>query len=70
MTNLVISAAFAAKAKINKFLYNEEGEVNIISTVVLIGIAVTLAIIFRGHIQSLLNSLMTTINTDAANAIK
>ena len=58
-----------AKAKFYSFLHDEKGDVNIVSIVVLIGIAVLLAIIFRGAIENLLNTLFNTIEKNATNAI-
>lgn len=57
------------RSMIDRFLYDEEGEVNIVATVVLIGIAVVLAIIFRDAIAGLLNSMLETIKGNANNAI-
>ena len=41
---------------------DERGAVTIVEMVVLIGIAVLLAVFFRGQIQNLLNTLFETIN--------
>ncbi len=62
-------AYIAASSKVRDFLRKENGDVNIVSIVVLIGIAVLLAIIFRKAIGNLLNNLFNTINTNASNAI-
>lgn len=51
------------------FLTDEEGAVDIVAIVVLIGIAVLLAVVFRGAIESLLTSLLDTIKTNATNAV-
>ena len=60
--------AFNAKQKVKKFITKENGDVNIVSIVVLIGIAVLLAVFFRGQIENLLESLFGTINGSATNA--
>lgn len=52
------------------FMTDEDGEVNIVTIVVLIGIAVLLAIVFRKQVENLINSLFKTINKSATNAIK
>lgn len=70
MSNLMMTAALAAKGKLQKFFYNEEGEVNIVTTVVLIGIAITLALVFKDGIKSLLDTLISNISTSAQNAIQ
>lgn len=47
------------------FFYNEEGDVNIVSMVVLIGIAVLLAVIFKNNIKDLLDVLFKAISGNA-----
>ena len=61
--------AIAAENKVREFVKKENGDVNIVSIVVLIGIAVLLAIIFRKAISNLLNSMFNTIGNNANNAI-
>ena len=68
MQNLMMMGAMA-KAKVRKFLSNEKGEVNIVAIVVLIGIAVLLALIFKEKIEELLDSLFGTITTNATDAV-
>lgn len=58
-----------AYVKAMNFAAREEGEVNIVATVLLIGIAVLLAIIFKGQVKNLLNMLFEQINNSATNAI-
>lgn len=58
-----------AQMKLREFCTKEDGDVNVVSIVVLIGIAVLLAIMFRGAIEELLESLFGTIETNATNAI-
>ena len=60
---------FQAKARVQAFLTDEKGEVNIVSVVVLIGIAVLLAIVFREAISNLIKSLLNTISGNATNAV-
>lgn len=69
MTNLMMTVALAAKGKFQRFLYTEEGEVNIVTTVVLIGIAVALAVFFGNNIQSLLTDLFSSLGTKASTAV-
>lgn len=59
-----------AKEKVREFFTKEDGDVNIVSIVVLIGIAVLLAVVFRKQIENLLNHLFETINNTAINAIE
>lgn len=67
--NKINEWSIMAYVKMMNALSKEEGEVNIVATVLLIGVAVLLAIIFRRHIENLLESLFGTIENNAANAI-
>lgn len=67
--NAIRTFATMAQFKVREFFSKENGDVNIVSIVVLIGIAVLLAILFRGAISNLLNSLFSTIQNNATNAI-
>ncbi len=58
-----------AEEKLNEFFRDESGEVNIVAIVVLIGIAVLLALIFKEKITELLNTLFDAINTSAEDAV-
>ena len=63
------SLMFMAKCKLRAFLTDENGDVNIVSMVVLIGIAVLLAIVFRDAISNLIKTLLNTIAGNATNAV-
>ena len=58
-----------AKLKFQQFCSNEEGDVNIVSIVVLIGIAVLLAIIFKDSITELIEGMLETITGNAEKAV-
>ena len=58
-----------AQAQLDKFLHEEKGEVNIVAIVILIGIAVVLAIVFKDAIMGLIKSLLNTISGNSQNAI-
>lgn len=58
-----------AKMKLRKLFSDEKGEVNIVAIVVLIGIAVLLALIFKEQIELLLENLFDTITNSAQNAV-
>ncbi len=58
------------KAKAENFFSSEKGEVNIVATVLLIGVACLLAVAFRKQIQDLLNTLFQAINKKANEAIQ
>ena len=58
-----------AKAKVQEFFEKENGDVNVVSIVVLIGVAVLLAIIFKDAITDLIDKLFATISKNASDAI-
>lgn len=69
MKNLMLLKMWI-QAKLGKFVSDEKGEVNIVAIVILIGIAVVLAIIFKDAILGLINSLLNQIQGNANNAIQ
>lgn len=69
MMNKLMGMVIMAQLKVESFFKKEDGEVNIIAIVVLIGIAILLALIFRGRISALINSLFDTIDQNAQNAV-
>lgn len=54
----------------NRFWTEEKGAVDLVTIVVLIGVAVALAVIFRNQVSNLINSLFSTIGGNAEEAIK
>lgn len=58
-----------AQMKLRKFLTKENGDVNVVSIVVLCGIAVVLAVVFKGQIKKLIETLLGTIQGNATGAI-
>lgn len=69
LNNLYVLKTWAEN-KISRFIRDERGEVNIVAMVVLIGIAVVLAIIFKEAIVGLINNLLNQIQGSANNAIQ
>lgn len=69
MLNVVDRMYIAAQAKWNKFRKEERGDVNIVSIVVLCGIVIALAVIFRNQLKALIESVMANVTTNAANAV-
>ena len=53
-----------------KFFYDEDGAVSIVTIVVLIGIAILLAVVFKSKIEELSNTLFGTIKESGTKAIK
>lgn len=57
------------KLKAKSFLQKENGDVNVVAIVVLIGVAVLLAIIFKDAISKLITDLIKTITGKANQAV-
>lgn len=68
MQSILMMGNFAM-FKFKKLFTDEKGEVNIVAIVVLIGIAVLLALIFKDEIQQLLETLFGTITQNANDAV-
>lgn len=69
MFQMLDSLMLTAKYRFNAFMTDENGEVNIVSMVVLIGIAVLLAIVFKDAIGKLITDLLRTITGNATDAV-
>ena len=69
MLNVVDRMYIAAQAKWNKFRKEERGDVNIVSIVVLCGIVIALAVIFRNQLKALIESVMSNVTKNATNAV-
>lgn len=59
----------ALRARASEFVKEERGAVDIVAIVVMIGIAVLLAVLFRTQITNLLNTLFETITGKAQEAV-
>ena len=69
MMNALNMFMLSMKLKFEQFCTKEDGDVNIVSIVVLIGIAVLLAIVFKDAISGLINDLLETITSNATDAV-
>jgi flagellin-like protein len=49
-------------AKLGRFIKDERGEVNIVATIILLGIAVLLAVAFRNQIGGLVTKIFNAIS--------
>ena len=65
MLSSLLMAKLWIQTKFNQFLRDEKGEVNIVAIVILIGIAVALALIFKDAIIKLIRSLLGDITDNA-----
>lgn len=57
------------KLKVMGFLKDEKGEASIVAMVVLIGVAVLLAIVFKTEIGKLIKDLLNTITGNANDVV-
>jgi Flp pilus assembly pilin Flp len=69
MLNLMLATSNYLKARFSNFTNDERGEVNVVAIVVLIGVAVLLAILFKEQVANLIKSLFNAIGGQANNAI-
>ena len=58
-----------AKMKLNEFCRKENGDVNVVSIVVLIGVAVLLAIVFKDFVGNLLKDMLNSIGGKANGVV-
>ncbi len=56
--------------RIKEFFNDEDGEVNIISMIIILAIAIALAIILRKQLKALFDSIWSSINTDTSSALE
>lgn len=68
LNDIVLTTYFKALFAFRNFKDEERGAVDIVAIVVMIGIAVVLAIAFKGAITKVLNKLMGDIGNAANNA--
>ena len=69
MMQTLMMYATLASLKLKNLFSNEKGEVNVVAIVVLIGVAVLLAILFKDEISRLLTDLLAVIRGKAENAV-
>ncbi len=69
MLNVVDRMYIAAQAKWNKFRKEERGDVNIVSIVVLCGIVIALAIVFRDQLAEVIEHVLQTVQGRADSVV-
>jgi len=62
MKNALYFSKIWLSAKLGRFIKDERGEVNIVATIILLGIAVLLAVFFREQIGKLVSDIFTKIS--------
>ena len=70
MFDLLDRLYIIALCSANAFIKDEDGAVDLVTIVVLIGIAVVLAVLFKDRITQLLGRLFDTIDKTADKAVK
>ncbi len=65
---LYIKAVFKATELKNEVLYNENGDTNFISIIIVLGIVLALVVVFRGYITSILGKIKGNVNAFNNNA--
>ncbi len=68
MINYINNMLFLVQATVRSFFEDENGDTNIVSMVVLMGVAVLLAIIFRDAIGGMLQRLIQTLEGKVGGA--
>ena len=61
MLKLLDKMYIGMKNRVNNFLTNEDGAVDIVAIVVLCGIVIAVAVIFREQLQEVVKSLFQTV---------
>lgn len=61
MLKLLDKMYIGMKNRVNNFLTNEDGAVDIVAIVVLCGIVIAVAVIFRDELQKVVGSLFQTV---------
>ena len=69
MNLLINDLKIRGKVLFNRFLRDEEGDVNVVSIVVRIGVAVLLAMAFKDQAGKLIDTLFKAIGKNAGKAV-
>lgn len=70
MLNTMLMYAKIARLKVKDFFKDESGAVDIVAIVVLMGIVVIVALVFKTQLNDLIKHLFKTLEGTADNAIK
>lgn len=69
MLKLLDKMYIGMKNRVNNFLTNEDGAVDIVAIVVLCGIVIAVAVIFRDELQTVVKSLFQTVKDKGNSTI-
>ena len=70
MLNTMLMYANIARLKVKDFFKDESGAVDIVAIVVLMGIVVLVALVFKKQLTNLVTNLFATITGKATDAVK
>ena len=56
--------------RFNEFMYDENGEVNIVAMIVILAIAIALAVVFRKQIKELFDNIWKAITDNTTGALE
>lgn len=68
MLNVLDKGYISVRNGIYKFFRDEKGEVNIVTIVILIGIAVALAVIFKDKVEDLVKTILDAVTKKGKEA--
>lgn len=69
MLNIMLMYANIARLKVKDFFKDESGAVDIVAIVVLMGIVVLVALVFKKQLTNLVTNLFATITGKATDAV-
>ena len=67
LDRMLISAKIYGKAAIDSVLFDERGDVNVVSMVALIAVAIVLALVFKDEIGGLIDGIISGMSTNTSN---
>lgn len=70
MLNTMLMYANIARLKVKDFFKDESGAVDIVAIVVLMGVVVVVALLFKKELNKLITNLFGTLKDTATDAIK
>lgn len=70
LDRIYLMAKWKAEGMLEEFFFDEEGDVNILSMILLMAIAVLAAIAFRKQLATLIDNLFKTITNQTDNLTK
>lgn len=69
MLNLIDRMYLTMKVRWNAFVNQEQGDVNIVSIIVICGIVVILAAVFKEQLKTFITTVFSKVTTNAGNVV-